>query len=303
MEPRDSGALVTGGGSGLGRGIALALARAGADVIVADIDAGGAENVAREVRALGRQALAMRCDVSNPQGLETLADEAFAAFPHLTFIFNNAGIVVTGLATETSLKDLEWTFNVNTFGVWHGSMAFTRRFLALKRRGWICNTASENGLGAASIGTAAYTASKHAVVGMTDAFRAEYRDQVGFSVICPGIVRTRIWDAGRNRPAELGGAYQGNPINEKAIGYGLDPEEAGRLAVEAVRAEAFFVFTHRHVRDVAEQRWSEVAADIERQLPEGRTQPSLSTIDIQKKVLAELTSPDGATPGEAGVSA
>lgn len=288
MQIKDSAAVVTGSGSGLGRGIALAMARAGADVVVADIDATGAESVAHEIRALGRKALALRCDVSDPQAIEALAEHAFQAFPHLAFVFNNAGVVCTGMAVDTTAKDLQWTFGVNAFGAWHGSMAFTRRFLALKRRGWICNTASENGLAAASIGTAAYTASKHAVIGMTDAFRAEYQGQVGYSVICPGIVRTRMWDAGRNRPAELGGAFQGNPINEKAMGYGMDPEEAGRLVVAAVEAEDFFVFTHRHVRDVAEQRWTELSAAVDRQLPAGDAQGSLSTIEIQKKVMAEL---------------
>ena len=288
MQIKDAAAVVTGSGNGLGRGIALALARAGADVIVADVDLPSAARVAEEIRALGRKALPLRCDVSDPVAIEALADRAFEAFPHLAFAFNNAGVVSTGLAVDTTAKDLQWIFGVNTFGAWHGSMAFTRRFLAQRRRGWVCNTSSENGLAAASIGTAAYTASKHAVIGMTDAFRAEYQGQVGYSVICPGIVRTRMWDAGRNRPAELGGAFQGNPINEKAMGYGMDAEEAGHLVVAAVQDEHFFVFTHRHVRGVAESRWSELAAAIDSQLPAGVAESALSTIEIQKKVMAEI---------------
>ena len=288
MQIKDKAAVVTGAGGGLGRGIALALARAGADVLVVDIDAAGAEETARQIKALGRSAAARRCDVADPQAVEAMADEAFKVFPHLALVFNNAGVVTTGLAVDTSIQNLQWTFNVNALGVWYGSMAFTRRFLALERQGWVCNTASENGLAAASIGTAAYTATKHAVIGMSDAFRGEYQGRVGFSVICPGIVRTGIWDAGRNRPAEFGGKFEGNPLNQKAVGYGMGPDEAGRLVVAAVEQEAFFVFTHRHVRDVAEQRWKELAAAADAQLPEGSAQRSLSTIEIQQKVMSEL---------------
>jgi NAD(P)-dependent dehydrogenase (short-subunit alcohol dehydrogenase family) len=290
METNSTAAVVTGAASGLGRGIALALADAGADVMVADIDLAGAEATARRIVAKGRKAAAYRCDVADPQSIEAMAEEAFKTFPGLTFVFNNAGVVATGLAVDTTAQDLQWTFSVNAFGVWHGSMAFTRRFLALGRRGWICNTASENGLAVASIGTAAYSATKHAVIGMTDAFRAEYQGRVGFSVICPGIVRTGMWNAGRNRPPEFGGKFDGNPLNQKAMNYGMDPEEAGRLVVAAVRSEAFFIFTHRHVRDVAEQRWNEVAAAIDKQLPEGQVARELSTIEIQQKVRAEMQS-------------
>jgi meso-butanediol dehydrogenase / (S,S)-butanediol dehydrogenase / diacetyl reductase len=286
MQMTGSAAVVTGAASGLGRGIALALAEADADVMVADIDLAGAEATARLIAAQGRRAVSCRCNVADPQSIEAMADEAFNSFPRLTFVFNNAGVVVTGLAVDTTAQDLQWTFGVNAFGVWHGSMIFTRRFLALDRRGWICNTASENGLAAASIGTAAYSATKHAVIGMTDAFRTEYQGRVGFSVICPGIVRTGMWNAGRNRPAEFGGKFEGNPLNQKAMSYGMDPEEAGRLVVAAVRNEAFFVFTHRHVRDVAEQRWQEIAAAIDLQLPEGQVARQLSTIEIQQKVMA-----------------
>ncbi len=211
MEIADKVAVVTGGGSGIGRGIGLALGRAGADVVIADIDISRAEAVANEVQTLGRRGAGFKCDVTSEASLEALADFAWNGMGHAELVFNNAGVVATGMAVEASSKDLLWTFGVNAFGIWYGTAVFVRRFLARGIRGWICNTTSENGIGVASIGTAIYTATKHAVLGITDAFRMEYAGKIGFSVICPGIVKTDLWDAGRNRPAEYGGECKGDP--------------------------------------------------------------------------------------------
>lgn len=294
MEIKNKAAVVTGAGSGIGRGIALALAQSGADVVVVDIDLQAAEKVAGEITALGRQSRALRCDVSDPAAVEQLADIAFREFPHLELVFNNAGVVATGMSLDMSIRDLQWTFNVNVFGVWYGSTAFARRFIERKVKGWICNTCSENGLGQASIGTAIYTGAKHAVLGLTDALRSEYGDRLGFSVICPGIVKTGMWNAGRNRPEEFGGKFEGNPVNEKAMGYGLSPEDAGRRIVAAIGNEEFFIFTHSHVLAAAEQRWNEMSEAMQRQLPALGSE-SLSTIEIQQKVMAEFAGASSAS--------
>ncbi|WP_413790975.1 MULTISPECIES: SDR family NAD(P)-dependent oxidoreductase [unclassified Pseudomonas] len=290
MDIQDKAAVVTGGASGIGRGIALALACAGADVVVADIDAVGAGKVVAEIRALGRQAELFVYNAAKEGAARELADFAFGVFPHTALIFNNAGVVISGMALDTSFKDLQWLFSVNAFGVWNGSMEFASRFIKQGIKGWICNTSSENGLAAASIGTAAYTASKHAVMGMTEAFRDEFQGQIGFSVVCPGIVKTGMWDAGRNRPDEFGGKFSGNPINAKAMSYGLDAEEAGRLIVAAVRNEEFFILTHRHVVDVAHKRWTEIESATERQFPDAADDHTLSTIEIQQRVMREYQS-------------
>lgn len=288
MEFERKAAVVTGAAGGIGRGIALAIARAGADVVVADIDEAGARDVALEVQSLGRKAEAFAYNAAEPGASETLADFAFRVFPHVALLFNNAGVIVAGPALNTTPRDLQWTFAVNTYGVWNGSLAFVRRFIEAGVKGWICNTSSENGIAAASIGTAAYTASKHATLGMTEAFRDEFRDQVGFSVVCPGIVKTGMWDAGRNRPEEFGGKFEGNPLNAKAMSYGMDAEKAGELIVNAVRKEEFFVFTHHHVRDVAEQRWKDIESAIDRQFTGATGEPALSTKAIQSRVIREF---------------
>ena len=281
-------AVVTGGGSGIGRGIALALAREGADVVIADIDPVAAEGVAAEVRALGRRAEAFRCDVTSESSVESLADYAWERMGHVGLVFNNAGIVTLGDAVRCSSKDLLWAFEVNVHGVWYGSVAFARRFLERGVKGWICNTGSESAIGVASIGTAIYCGSKHAVLGITDTLRSEYAGKIGFSILCPGMVRTSLWDAGRQRPDKFGGRFEGDPVAQKAIQYGLDPERVGTHVVGCIRNEEFYIFTHPHVKDVAVKRCEEIVAAMDRQWPDGAGPEHYTTLDVQKKIMEEL---------------
>lgn len=288
MEILGKGAVVTGGASGIGRGIVLALAAAGANVIVADIDVGRAEEVAKEVEALGRRAAFFKCDVSKEASLVDLADFAWSTLGSIELLFNNAGVVVVGPAISGSVHDLNWTLNVNVFGVWNGSVVFARRFLERGVQGWICNTGSENSLGAASIGTAIYTGTKHAILGLTDSLRSELKGKIGFSIVCPGIVSTSLWNSGRHRPEDLGGEFNGDPLSEKAMSYGIDPERVGQHIVQCVKNEEFYIFTHRHVRDIAEARWNEVAAAMDRQWPADAESQGPTTIEIQKKIMEEF---------------
>ncbi len=288
MEISGKVAVITGGGSGIGRGIALAIAKAGGDVVIGEIDVERAEAVAKEIGSLGRRAAVFKCDVTLESSVESLADFAWNTMGKVDLIFNNAGVVSVGLAVDASAKDLLWTYNVNVFGVWYGSVVFARRFIDAGIRGWICNTGSESAIGVASIGTAIYTSAKHAVLGMTDTLRSEYAGKIGFSVLCPGIVRTNIWNAGRNRPEALGGTFKGDPVSEKAITFGLSPELVGSHVVESIKNEEFYIFTHPHVRDVAVQRCDEITAAMDRQWPNGAGAGHYATVDVQRKVMEEM---------------
>jgi NAD(P)-dependent dehydrogenase (short-subunit alcohol dehydrogenase family) len=283
MNVKGRGAIVTGAGSGIGRGIALALARGGADVVVADIDEGAAKTVAAEVCALGRSAIAVRCDVTDEDSVDSLVAVGWETFPHTALMFNNAGVVSAGPAVAANSKDLRWTFEVNVFGTWYGTISFARQLLEQKLHGWICNTASENGVAAASMHTAMYTASKHAIVGFTDVLRRECAAQIGFSVLCPGMVNTGIWDAARNRPEKYGGRATGHLMNKAAVSYGIDPLIVGEQAVRGVMNGDFYIFTHVHVLDSARERLQEMEASMRRQLPDGAP-GHLSTLEIQTRV-------------------
>jgi meso-butanediol dehydrogenase / (S,S)-butanediol dehydrogenase / diacetyl reductase len=271
MDIRNLGVVVTGAGSGIGRGIALALAKAGASgVVVADVQLDRAESVAAEIRALGVEAQGFRCDVSSLESVEALAQFSWSRLGHVEILCNNAGVVTTGPGFETSERDVQWQFAVNVFGVFHGCKVFGRRFLASGRRAWICNTGSHHAVGTPSVGLPTYVATKHAVLGFTDAFRLEYGQHIGFSILCPGIVNTNAWDAGRNRPAEYGGPTQGNPQNLAALqNYGLSPEFVGDLVARGIRNEEFYIWTHPYTLELIDQRYAESRSSIQRQWPNG----------------------------------
>ena len=271
MEIINTGAVVTGGGSGIGRGIALALAKAGASgIVVADVQLDRAESVAAEIRALGVEARGFQCDVSKADAVEELARYSWSSLGHVEVLCNNAGVVTTGPGFDTTEQDVQWQFSVNVFGVFHGCKSFGRRFLKSDRRAWICNTASHHAVGTPSVGLPTYVATKHAVLGFTDAFRLEYGHKIGFSILCPGIVNTSAWDAGRNRPAAYGGPTQGNPQNLAALqSYGLSPEFVGDLVVRGIGNEEFFIWTHPFTLELIDKRYEESRSSIQRQWPNG----------------------------------
>ena len=266
MEVRDRVAVVTGGASGIGRGIALALAsRGAAGVVVADLEEDKAAAVAREVTAGGAAALAVRCDVADEESVEALAEHAWRHFGHVEILFNNAGVSGGGPLLDASASDLRWILSVNLFGVWYGCAAFGRRFRDRPSPAWIVNTGSEHSLGFPHPQAGFYTASKHAVLGLTDVLRHELPPHVGVSLLCPGVVRTDLYDATRNRPRDLGGRGEPDALSQAVMERGMDPLEVGRLAVAGVEREEFYIVPHPHARRYVEERSREILAAFDRQ--------------------------------------
>jgi len=271
MEIKGKGCVVTGAGSGIGRGIALSLADAGASgVVVADVQIDRAEAVRAELEKKGVRARAFRCDVSKSSDVDALADFAFEQLENVSILCNNAGIINPGPGFDTTDGDLRWQFEVNVYGVFFGCRAFGKRFLQQDGKAWIVNTASHHAVGTPTKGVATYVATKHAVLGFTDAYRLEYGDKIGFSVLCPGIINTELWDAGRNRPAEYGDAFEGSEHNLNALrSYGMSAELVGELVTKAIDKEEFFIWTHPFSMELIEKRYAEGKGSIERQWPHG----------------------------------
>lgn len=270
MEIAGKTAVVTGGASGIGLGIVKALKAAGARaVVIADIELAKAEAAAAAVSGPGFEASAVACDVSSEAAVEALADTAWDRMGGVDLLFNNAGVTAAGNPMEATEQDTRWEFDVNMFGVIHGSRVFSRRFIAAGQRGWICTTASHNGFGAPYPDVAGYVASKHGAIGYAAALRSQFGDKVGYSVLCPGPVNTLVWDAGRSRPDRYGGAYAGNPVNRDYLAeYGMDPARVGELTVRGVAAEEFYIFTHPEDIDLVHARWMEARAAVARQFPD-----------------------------------
>ena len=266
---KDKVAVVTGGGNGIGRGIARALATEGAHVVIADIELQRAEEAAKELTALGVRTLSVHCDVSERASVEALADRAYREFARVDVLCNNAGVGVAGPLAEAATSDLEWVFRVNVFGVWNGCSVFVPRFRSQGGGAHILNTGSEHSVGIPFPGMGIYTASKHAVLALSDVLRRELEaDGIGVSILCPGVVRTDIWNSARNRPEHLGGAEQAPEALQNLLSSGMDPDEVGRIAVGAIRRGDFYVMTHPHVREIAESRHREVLAAFDGLAPE-----------------------------------
>ena len=182
----DKVAIVTGAGSGLGEAIARALAKKGARVVLSDINLPGAERVAREIEVGGGAARAVQQDVARPEDSEKVVTAALDAFGALHYAVNNAGIGGSQApAGETDLADWARVIDVNLNGVLYGMRYQIPAMLATGAPGCaIVNMASIHGA-VAAIGHGAYTAAKHAVVGLTRNAAAEYGPQ-GLRINCVG---------------------------------------------------------------------------------------------------------------------
>jgi NAD(P)-dependent dehydrogenase (short-subunit alcohol dehydrogenase family) len=190
-------AIVTGAASGIGRAISKALAQRGCQVVLADIDCGDAETAAAQIRDKGGRASAKHLDVCNFAAVSELVTETMEKLGRIDYLFNNAGIGVFGEVADYPLDAWHRVIAVNLGGVVNGVQA---AYAAMIRQGFghIVNTASIAGL-TTSPAAASYSATKHAVVGLSKALRAEAQCRgVRVSVICPGVIRTPLLRGGKH---------------------------------------------------------------------------------------------------------
>jgi NAD(P)-dependent dehydrogenase (short-subunit alcohol dehydrogenase family) len=187
-------AIVTGGASGIGQALCHALATRGAKVIVADINAAGAEDVAAAIRQRGGQAAAYQVDVADAHSVKQLVQHTVAAHRRLDYLFNNAGIAVTADTRDLRLEHWRQVIAVNLMGVIYGVQA-AYPIMVQQGHGHIVNTASLAGLLPYPTNLP-YATTKHAVVGLSLSLRAEAADLgVKVSVVCPGWVQSGIYAA------------------------------------------------------------------------------------------------------------
>ena len=250
-------ALITGGGGGIGRAIALTLAGEGMRVVVADVEADAAEAVAAELVASGAEASAETVDVSDVAAVEALAERCDERYGGVDVLCNHAGVVGPTPIGPASLDNWRWVLDVNVLGLVHAIHAFLPRMLArIGERGGEAHVVNASSIAGLLAGgrweISAYRASQLAIVGMSRDLRNELAGSgIGVTVLCPGAVNTRMWQAGRNRPAERGGpgAYQ-RPSG--LDGRVIDPLEVGRRALHAIRENQLYAITHPERRDVVE---------------------------------------------------
>jgi NAD(P)-dependent dehydrogenase (short-subunit alcohol dehydrogenase family) len=189
-------AFVTGGASGIGAALTTKLIDGGAEVWIADRQIGPAQELAQRLVSGGAKAHAIELDVRSYPSFERAVAEVVQQSGRIDYLFNNAGIGVSGEIDSYTLDDWNDVFDVNLRGVVHGIQA-VYPIMIRQHSGHIVNTASMAGL-VTSPGMASYTATKHAVVGISKALRLEAeRHGVQVSVFCPGVIRTPILTGGK----------------------------------------------------------------------------------------------------------
>jgi NAD(P)-dependent dehydrogenase (short-subunit alcohol dehydrogenase family) len=202
VDFRNSVVVVTGAASGIGRAAALTFARAGADVVLADVNTSGMAEVRHDVEALGCRAMDVQVDVSAHEQVGELARRAIEWRGRVDLVMNNAGVPLNGPVTEHSLADWRAVMDVNLWGVIHGVHYFLPHMLE-RRSGYFVNVASLSGLSGIP-GQAAYSTSKFGVIGLSEAVRAEVAGRgVGVTAVCPGYVDTGFCEQGALARANL----------------------------------------------------------------------------------------------------
>lgn len=242
-------AVITGGASGIGLGLARAFGSKGLSVVLADIEPGPLDAAVAELSAAGIDAAGVRCDVASAESVEALADESIERFGAVHVVCNNAGVVERHAAWG-SLDDWRWVIDVDLWGVIHGVHSFIPKMLETGEPGHIINTASTAGF-LGFPGIASYVAAKHAVVGLSSSLYHELADSaVGVSVLCPGVVDTRINASRRNRPG-VDPASVDSKRSPARSGEALSPDEVATIVVDAVEGNRFWILPHAHYGEQA----------------------------------------------------
>jgi len=261
MDAGQRVAVVTGGASGIGRSLCLALARRDATaVVVADVDAPGAVEVAAEIEAGGHQALAVTSDVGDAAQAEALIRRAEDAFGRVDLLFSNAGIVVSGgLEVADEAWSRTWAINVQSH-VW-----LTRAVLPgmlARGEGYLVYTASAAGL-LTELGSASYSVTKHAVVALAEWLSITYGDQgIRVSCLCPQLVDTNLGATSRRlvpqapgAPAAAGLADEDNlGVRHAGLDGVLTPDQVAECVIETMAGEGFLILPHPEVATYERRR-------------------------------------------------
>lgn len=255
-------AFITGGANGIGLGIAKALAARGANLMLVDINAAGLDAAKQSFEGTNVRVETAMCDVARAEAVQSAADQAVEAFGKVHIVVNNAGVGMGGVPGEIALEDWRWIVDINLMGVVYGVEAFVPHIKSHGEGGHIVNVASMAGH-VAMPGMAPYHATKFAVVGYSEALRAELAgDKIGVSALCPGWVRTKIHESVVARPS--GGVdlnTDEHAMMSQVIESGLPPETVGNWTADCIEANRLHIFTHADMEPGIDMRHQMLKAD------------------------------------------
>ena len=264
-------AVITGGASGIGFEVARVLAARGARVVLADIETGALDGAVDRLRSTGAEAIGVRCDVSDHDDVQSLAEEADAAMGGVHIVFNNAGVAVGGPTAEMSHDDWRWIIDVDLWGPIHGVEAFLPRMIEQGEGGHLLFTASFAGL-VPNEGLGPYCVAKYGVVALAEVLRRELRPHgIGSTVLCPMRVETNIGSSERNRPDLLGGPTASPRVpdqdeaNDELAGRVIDAATVAEMTVDAMVADRLYVLPHDESRGFIRRRFERIDRSFDEQ--------------------------------------
>ena len=270
-------AVISGGAEGIGLSMADALGEQGMNLLLADINEAKLAEAHTNLSAKGYSVSTIKMDVTSPADWQATADKALAEFGKIHMVINNAGVAsAPGPIEKTNHSDWRWVLDVNLMGVIYGAEAMIPHIKEHGEGGWMINTASMAGMqGVPYAGS--YTATKVAVVGMSEAWAAELsKHKIHVSVLCPAFVQTRIHLSGRNRQTEyvnqetnLAKQSQSTSKNTKntakeLVENGIPVEIVGKRVVEALNNKELYIFTHPSHRRTLQERARRIDEAFER---------------------------------------
>ena len=279
-------AVISGGAEGIGLSIAKALGEQKMNIVLTDIDEKNLLKSTAEIESLGIPVLGALLDVADEMQWKSVAEKAVKRFGKVHMIINNAGVGGdSGPIENQETEGWQWALGVNLMGVVYGAKTMTPLIKDHGQGGWILNVASMAGMGGVPY-SGAYTASKAAVVALSESWAQELKDKrIGVSVLCPAFVQTRIYDSERNRPDK----YKSENYNienessfskqtKQMVKDGIDVSIVGKRVVEAINHGELYIFTHPNYRQINQERF----AGIDEAFARSAVSPILKDIANQK---------------------
>ena len=268
-------AVVTGAASGMGLAFARRFAAEGMNVVLADIEQDALDAQVQRLEQEERSVLGVTVNTMRRETLERLRDETIERFGNVHILCNNAGVASMEDAGAGMGRDLrgswevpdntwDWVLGVNFWGVLYGVQVFVPHMLEHGEDGHIVNTASVAGLIPSG---GAYGVSKHAVLTLTEGLYQQFQQMganLSASVLCPGLVDTKIGYAERNRPEEFGEQVEITPEMEAGIlatlGGGMDPGEVAEVVFNSIVEQRCYILPHSGWDDIIRSRVEHVLA-------------------------------------------
>jgi NAD(P)-dependent dehydrogenase (short-subunit alcohol dehydrogenase family) len=226
-------------------------------VVLADVEQAALDTAVTELRDLNFDVTGVRTDVLRPESIQSLAQQTLDRYGKIHLVFNNAGVegYLDGALWEATDKDWTWTFGVNFWGVVHGVRTFLPIMLDQGEDGHMVNTASATAL---VRGSNMYGVTKHAVRALTETLYGQLKQRnarVGVSVLCPGVVNTRLFAGERNRPPELQEAGLASAVDAPRPSAAMrqnwferaarsnSPATVADIVLDGIREDRFYIYT------------------------------------------------------------